>query len=318
MCQQKQIELLNEEIEDILTPLSSNKGLYEIIREPLAADNRALSVNNPRRQIWPLLPLMVSDAICGHYEQSIPAAAAFQFLTCAGDVFDDIEDADCPDSLSSKYGQAIAINTATTLTILAQTALARLKQRGVEESIIVQLMASIGSYYLQSCAGQHLDLSPESNEILSEDEYLQIIAMKSASQVACACSTGALLAKANKKLVGQFASFGHNLGMAEQIINDVRGIISGKDIIKQKLTLPAIFILTQTSGATHEQLKNAFDPKAKYSPDLESIRNSLFNSGAIYYCIIKSQYYRQMALEILSKTEKAGVQVRKLKTLWNT
>ena len=101
---------------------------------------------------------MVSDAISGHYEQAVPAAAAIQLLKAAAEVFDDIEDADSSDSLASRYGLAAATNAATTLIILAEKAIARLKGRGVADDSIIRILDAINSYYTTACAGQHLDL----------------------------------------------------------------------------------------------------------------------------------------------------------------
>ena len=132
MWQEIPSELLRNEIEEVLKPLAEVPDLYNLAREPLEKTRRALNKDISRDYPWPLLPLMVSEAICGHYEKVIPAAAGLEFLLAAGDVFDDIEDDDTPESLSAKYDSAIATNVATTLLILAEKSITRLKG-GVEE-----------------------------------------------------------------------------------------------------------------------------------------------------------------------------------------
>ena len=137
--------------------------------------------------------------------------------------------------------------------------------------------------------------------------------MKSASQMECACHIGALLANANQRLTNLISRFGQNLGMASQIINDIQGIISGIDIVSRKVTLPVIFALTQTQDNICNQLALAFDKRSETMPDPAQIKDLLFSVGAIHYTMVKMEYYKQLALDDLSKAEKAGVNVKRLK-----
>jgi octaprenyl-diphosphate synthase len=174
-------------------------------------------------------------------------------------------------------------------------------------------MDAVNSFYTTTCAGQHLDLSLTSDIAVSEDIYLRVACMKSASTVECACHIGALLAAANQELVDKFALFGHNLGMASQIANDIRGITHGNDIVKHKITLPVIYALAQTGGEAHNQLEFAFYKPYESVPDPTQIKDLLFCSGAIHYTTIKMEYYKQRALDILIEVEKAGTSAERLK-----
>ena len=90
MRQEIQAQLLKDEIEAVLTSLSDAVGLCELVKEPLTKGIRGLSPEATFDRPWPLLPLMVCEAICGHYLHVLPVAAARQFLIAAADVFDDI------------------------------------------------------------------------------------------------------------------------------------------------------------------------------------------------------------------------------------
>jgi len=313
MWQERQAELLRDEIEALLAPLSDTAGFYDLVKEPLTKTRRGLATGSVHDRPWPLLPLIVCEAVSGYYERALPVAAALQLLMAGGDVFDDIEDADSSESLSARYGLAVATNVATTLLILAERAIARLKGRGVEDYIIVRVMDAVNSFYTTACAGQHLDLSLASGIGVSEDTYLKVTDMKSASQVECACHVGALLATASKELIDIFGRFGHNLGMAAQITNDIQGIIRGSDILKHKMTLPVIYALAQTDGETRNQLELAFGKQSGPVPDPTQIRDLLFRTGAIHYATVKTEFYRLQALDILSEAEGAGASVERLK-----
>jgi geranylgeranyl pyrophosphate synthase len=313
MWRKRQAELLEEEIEAVLSPLFNFAELNHIVREPLLKSGRGLAGQKGLNKPWTLLPLMVCEAVCGEYEQALPVAASRQFFSAAADVFDDIEDADSTESLAAKYGPSIATNTATTLLFLAEKALSRLSLRNVKEGLIVRIIDTINSFYTTACAGQHLDLSPGPETIFSEEFYLKLTAMKSASQIECACYAGALLAGANQVLIAEFATFGHNLGMADQIVDDIQGITQGSDIEKRKLTLPVIFTFNQTEGEAREQMDLFFSSKSSSSLDTAQIRELLFNTGAIHYTMVKMEYFKQLALESLDQATALGANTNKLR-----
>lgn len=313
MWQKEQADLLSEEIESLLIPLSEIAGFHHLVKEPLTKARRGLAVDIAQDHPWPLLPLIVCEAICGDYKRAVPAAAALQLLMAAGDVFDDIEDADSSESLSSKFGTALATNTATTLLILSEKALARLKKVDVEDNIIVRVIDTLNSYYTTACAGQYLDISLNSEKFVSEDSYLKITEKKSASQIECACYIGALLATLNQELIDIFAMFGHNLGMASQITNDIQGVIHGSDIINRRITLPIIYALTHTDDENHNQLEMIFSKQLESTPEPMRIKDILFRTGAIHYATVKVEFYKQRALDVLYKAKELGANIERLK-----
>jgi octaprenyl-diphosphate synthase len=100
--------------------------------------------------------------------------------------------------------------------------------------------------------------------------------------------------------------------MVAQIANDIRGISTGKDIRKKKITLPILYALTHLKGTAYKRLKNMIF-KHKYLFDPVQIKESLFQSGAIYYASIKMELYKQKALDLLNEVEKAHIDTDRLK-----
>ena len=311
--QERWSNLVRGEIETLLAPLSDLVGFSDLVREALTKGRSVLSAATIDVRQWALLPVMVCESIGGHYKQAIPVAAAIQLFMAAGEVFDDIEDADSSESLLTRHGSAVATNVATTLLILAERVITRLKGRGVADCNIVRVMDAVNSFYTIACAGQHLDLTLTPEIAVSEDTYLRVAGMKSASTTECACHIGALLATGNQELIDKFTLFGRNLGMASQIANDIQGITLGSDIVKRKITLPVIYALVQTEGDTLNQLEFAFVEPSESTPDLKQIRAMLFGSGAIHHATIKMEIYKQLAMDALSEAEDIGATVERLK-----
>ncbi len=305
--------LLRKEVEECIFLLSDEIRNYVI--EPLQSCGRIFSVEIEKQRPWAILPILVFESISGSSEKALPLAASIQFFMAAGDVFDDIEDNDSPLSLCAKYGTAVTNNIATTLLVLGEKAIARLKDRNVDEQIIVHILDSINSYYLIACTGQHLDLLYENKRNISEDEYLNIINLKSASQIECSCYTAALLATKNKEQQNLFKEFGVNLGMMAQIINDLSGIINMKDILKRKMTLPVIFALNQSEDNIRDILQKHYIEKEESKISADIIAGFISDTGAIHYVTILLEEYRLKATDALTKLEQTGINIVNLKEL---
>ena len=99
--------------------------------------------------------------------------------------------------------------------------------------------------------------------------------------------------------------FGHNLGMAAQITNDIQGITRGSDIQKHKITLPVIYALTQVDGEARNQLERTFCKQFELVFDPTQIRNLLFRTGAIHYAIIKMELYKQLEPDLILRCDHA-------------
>jgi geranylgeranyl pyrophosphate synthase len=313
MWQKKQFEILTKEIEEALSPLSNSMELRNLAKEPLELPSWSLESKSGCNQPWPILPLVVCEAISGLYEQALPLAAALQFLKAAAEVFDDIEDADSSQALSKIYGNAIATNIATTLLILAEKTLTRLKNKGMRSDLVIRVIDSVNSYYTTACIGQHLDLSITPEVAGSEEMYLKVADMKSASVIECACHVGSMIASSDQGLIDKFTEFGHNLGMAAQIANDIQDITRGIDILKLKINFPVVYALTQTKGDIHQHLLSIFTRQTKSTDDFSGIRDLLFSTGAVHYAILKMELYKQQANEILSEMEINGINIERLK-----
>ena len=316
ISQRVQTLALREEIADLLTTLIDGGNLRAVISEALPENRRIHTSSARRTKPWALLPMMVCACLSGDYRPAVPLAAALELLKAAAEVLDDVEDADSSASLSARYGPAIATNAATTLIILAEKALARLTESGVESRTAGEVFAAVNAFYARACAGQHLDLSLTAEKRMSEEVYLKIIELKTASAVECACTSAALLASRAAATVDLFSEFGRNLGMSCQIANDIHGITSGPDARARKITLPVIYALSQTQGEVFSQLESIFIKIGGQSASTtDEVTKLLWRTGALPYATVKMEYYRLKAREALDKIRATGVNVDTLNKL---
>lgn len=316
MSQELQGELVEKEIEANLAALPEIAILSPFIKEALARTTGRLSGKEDKgSRPWLLLPLIVCESISGEFGPAVPVAAALHFSKAAAELFDDIEDQDTPRALYLKWGLPIATNIATMMLILSEKAITGLQARGIPDQKIVHIMDKINSYHWHTCTGQHRDLSISPGAGITEEDYLSITGMKSASQLECACYTGAYLATEDGMKIKAFARFGYNLGMAVQIANDIKGIAEGYDIIKHKTTLPAIYGLAQAEGEDLSRLTATYKEYTGATADPVEIKDILFRTGAIYYATVKIEMYKQAAVEALATVEDNGVETHRFKEL---
>ena len=109
---------------------------------------------------------------------------------------------------------------------------------------------------IEVCEGQSFDMIFEEKNMVSEEEYLNMIKLKTAVLVACALKMGGMVGGASEKDAHFLYNFGINLGIAFQIHDDILdaypigekfGKKIGGDILEKKKTLMFISMLNQLS-----------------------------------------------------------------------
>ena len=110
---------------------------------------------------------------------------------------------------------------------------------------------------IEVCVGQQLDIDFEKAIIVSHDEYIRMIELKTAVLLAASVKIGAIIGGAKDKDSELIYEFGRNLGLAFQIQDDlldtygdvkVFGKTPGGDIISNKKTFLLVKALEIASG----------------------------------------------------------------------
>jgi geranylgeranyl diphosphate synthase type I len=102
-------------------------------------------------------------------------------------------------------------------------------------------------------SGQSRDLYLEGRDEVSPDDVLEMQAGKTAALLACSTSIGALAAGAPEHIVAGLESFGHEVGLAFQLVDDILGVVgdpsrtgksSSSDVRSGKRSAPIVAALT--------------------------------------------------------------------------
>lgn len=210
-------------------------------------------------------------AACGGTGNAAPAAAAVELMHNFSLVHDDVMDRDTVRRGRATawvvWGETNAILLGDVLHALAGRVAAEL----MDQPAAMNAVAKLESACAALCVGQLKDCDFETRTAVTTEEYLQMVAGKTAGLIACATALGALSAGADTATVSALERFGYHLGLAFQIVDDLMGIwgdpaVTGKpvgnDLTRRKATMPVITALNSNSEWSKElaELYHSTDP----------------------------------------------------------
>lgn len=156
--------------------------------------------------------------------------------------------------------------------------------------------------------GELRQIEETSNYSLSEDEYLEIIADKTASLFSVSCETGPILAGRDAQDRRRFAEFGEKIGTAFQVADDLLDFVGdpaitgkepGIDVLNGHVTLPLIYSLKKVSEKSGREMVGQL--KQDHAADsFEKIYTFVNECGGLEYASKRATELSERALESIS------------------
>ncbi|MGG5488417.1 polyprenyl synthetase family protein [Gaetbulibacter sp. PBL-D1] len=160
--------------------------------------------------------------------------------------------------------------------------------------------------------GELLQIEKARQLDITEDVYYEIIRQKTATLIAACCSLGAASVKPNSPEVETMRKFGELIGMAFQIKDDLFdygdeaiGKPTGIDIKEQKMTLPLIYVLNNSSDKERKWLINSIKNHNKNTKRVKEVIAFVKANGGLEYAIDKMKQFQTEALQILDAYPKS-------------
>ncbi|GAA0749245.1 polyprenyl synthetase family protein [Gaetbulibacter jejuensis] len=160
--------------------------------------------------------------------------------------------------------------------------------------------------------GELLQIEKARQLDITEDVYYEIIRQKTATLIAACCSLGAASVKPNSPEVETMRKFGELIGMAFQIKDDLFdygdeaiGKPTGIDIKEQKMTLPLIYVLNNSSDKERKWLINSIKNHNKNTKRVKEVIAFVKANGGLDYAIDKMKQFQTEALQILDTYPKS-------------
>ncbi len=276
------------------------------------------------KRIRPILVLLTTEAAGGKWESAMPAALSVELIHNFSLLHDDIQDNSNTrrgrPTVWKKWGVPQAINTGDSLFSLAHIAILDLVKT-IPLDIAFKAFQILEETCLFLTKGQFLDISYENRTDLKIDDYWPMVSGKTGILLAACTEIGALIAGVDNETQTHYRSFGLNLGLAFQALDDLLGIWGdsnklGKsiasDLLEGKKTLPVLYGLEN-----HGEFSKRWKADQTTQKEVQVLADILDQEGARTYSLEIADRFTINALEELKKANPQGDAGKALNTLAN-
>jgi octaprenyl-diphosphate synthase len=294
------VALVGPDMERVNQTILSRTG-SEVTMIPEVANHL---ISSGGKRLRPMLTLATAG-LCGYAgDGHIKLAAAVEFMHTATLLHDDVVD-----HSDMRRGKAAARMV-----------------WGNEASVLVgdfllgqafKMMVEVGSLpcldVLSTAAaiiaeGEVMQLAAAKDTETTEDAYLAVIRAKTAALFAAASEVGPIIAGRNKAEIAACRSYGSNLGIAFQLIDDALdyggssaklGKNVGDDFREGKITLPVVLSFRRGSEVERDFWRRVLEKGDMRDGDLETAIATMRRHRAIEDTIERARHYGAMARDAL-------------------
>ncbi|RHJ93427.1 polyprenyl synthetase family protein [Parabacteroides bouchesdurhonensis] len=262
------------------------------------------------KRIRPALTLMACNIYNDSIENAIKPALGLEvfhnFTLLHDDLMDEADKRRNKPTVHKVWNANTAILSGDAMLIAAYRLIGETESTHLKEILDLFTVTA-----LEICGGQQYDMEFESRMDVTENEYIEMIRLKTAVLLACCLKTGAISGGAPENDAELLYQFGIHIGLAFQLQDDLLDVYGdtatfgkniGGDILCNKKTFLLINALNNASEKQKETMKNwfaktTFEPEEKIAT-FTSIYNDL-NLKALTEA--KVQYYYNEAMKCLEQ-----------------
>lgn len=223
------------------------------------------------KRIRPALALMACDLFGGKNEDVLQPALGLEvfhnFTLLHDDLMDEADRRRDKPTVHKLWNPNVAILSGDAMLICAYQLVAK-----ANDKAILELFSRTA---LEICAGQQYDMEFESRSDVTEEEYIEMIRLKTAVLLACALKVGAMIGGASTADADALYDYGIHIGLAFQLQDDLLDVYGdpktfgkniGGDILCNKKTF---LLINALSVASEEQRQVMEDWMARKSYDAQ-------------------------------------------------
>lgn len=297
----------------------------KIGREPFSLyDPMNYTLQSGGKRIRPVLVLMACNLFTDDIEQAMEPAFGLEifhnFTLLHDDIMDHADIRRGNPTVHKKWNENTAILSGDAMFIKAYEYFLNCESTNLKEILKV-----FNQTALEVCEGQQYDMEFENRDVVSEQEYLRMIELKTSVLLAAALKIGALLGGANQKDADLLYQFGRYIGLAFQLQDDyldvygdtkVFGKRIGGDIVANKKTFMLIKAKELAKGEDlnqlNELLNSKFIERENKVSAVKAIYDNLNISSTVQKRIVD---LNQQALDYLDKVSVRNSKKSELKKL---
>jgi octaprenyl-diphosphate synthase len=272
-------------------------------RVPLVEKIADYIVSSGGKRLRPLLVIMTAKALEQSGDQTNKLAAVIEFLHTATLLHDDVVDTSDMrrgnPTANEKWGNAPSVLVGDFLYSRSFQMMVELKN--------LQVMDILSNSTCVIAEGEVLQLVNCKNPDTSEEQYMDVIKGKTAMLFEASTHSAAVLSEASVEQEQALKNYGHHLGMAFQLVDDVldyegdadtMGKNVGDDLAEGKPTLPLIHAMREGNEEQAKLIRKAI--RKGGLEDIDAIMNIVKECGSLEYTKEKARIHVQLAQDNLS------------------
>jgi octaprenyl-diphosphate synthase len=253
-------------------------------------------INSGGKRIRPMLTVASARMCAARGDAHVKLATAVEFMHTATLLHDDVVD-ESDLRRGKKTARLIWGNQASVLVgdYLLGQALEALRILSNAAAVIAE--------------GEVLQLSAAHDTSTTEDAYMQVIGAKTAALFAAAAEVGAVVAKRPKAEQAALESYGRNLGIAFQLVDDaldysgkqtLMGKTVGDDFREGKITLPVVLSYRRGSQEERNFWRRTLEDGNQTADDLLYAQKLIERHNAIADTVERARHYGAIAGDALA------------------
>lgn len=241
----------------------------------------------------------------GNFDRHVTLAASVEFMHTATLLHDDVVD----ESDMRRGKQSARIVWGNQASVLVGDFLLGQAFRMMVDAGSMEALDVLSTASTVIAEGEVMQLAAAQSMETTEDDYMAVIRGKTAALFSAACEVGPILAESEKPVRDAFRSYGMNLGLAFQLIDDALdyggsqadlGKNVGDDFYEGKITLPVLLAYRRGNSEEQNFWRDAMESDATDNEALAQAMDLLSKHGAIPDTVSRARHYGEMARDALA------------------
>jgi geranylgeranyl diphosphate synthase, type I len=291
-----------------------NSQLEELFPAPHSTTiERAVvdALSGSGKRVRATLALLWCEVFSGDYRPAIPLAAAYELAHASALVQDDIIDhSDMrrgTESVVAKYGLSDAILASDLLLFNVPKMVA--KYGNLESGRLARIFDLVGEACRATTWGEFLDLEIARGKGGREQDYEEMIRLKTSTLLSAPCASGAIVGGASDEQSSLASRFGEALGMAYQVQDDTLDLIGdelalGKPVFTDlrggKKSIVLIHCVNHCSSDDRSFVSSLLNRSGSYSNgEISRLRVLIKEHGSLDYARERVLRYTRAAKDAL-------------------
>jgi octaprenyl-diphosphate synthase len=310
------VSLVNADMERVNAMILSRTG-SEVTMIPEVANHL---ISSGGKRLRPMLTLATAGLSGYEGDGHIKLAASVEFMHTATLLHDDVVD----ESDMRRGKIAARIKWGNEASVLVGDFLLGQAFKMMVEVSSLRALDILSSAATVIAEGEVMQLAAAKNMETNEDEYLDIIRSKTAELFAAACEVGPVIADRPKAEAAACRSYGMNLGIAFQLVDDALdyggtsaklGKNVGDDFREGKITLPVVLSYRRGSDEERAFWKRTLERGEIEDRDLDEAIVVMRRHRSLEDTIERARHYGAMARDALALFPKSPMKQALLETV---